>query len=173
MRNDLSLIQPTVEYEAAYTEMLADWNRTGEKKIPFVLNEDTSDFVLLVSKWRAASQGIGIPENFVPYSNFWLIDPERRILGVVNIRHYLNDTLLQQGGHIGYGIRPSERRKGYATIMLHLALAEAKKMGLERVLITCDQENTGSAKTILHNGGKLESEILIGDEWLQRYWIEL
>ena len=104
-----------------------------------------------------------------------MLDVERDILlGAVNIRHYLNDYLLQFGGHIGDGIRPSERRKGYATEMIRLALIECKKLGIDRVLMVCDKSNIGSAKSIINNGGILENEFVDEDgEINQRYWIDL
>ena len=105
--------------------------------------------------------------------DFYLTDNTNRILGVVNIRHRLTDKLLIEGGHIGYGIRPSERRKGYATKILELALVEAKKLGIERALVTCDKENIGSAKTILRNGGKFDQENLYEGRIVQRYWIDV
>ena len=94
-------------------------------------------------------------------------------MGAVNIRHYLNDTLLKAGGHIGYGIRPSERRKGYATAMIALALDECRKLGINKVLICCNKENIGSAKSIINNGGILENEIEEDGHIIQRYWIQL
>ncbi len=95
-------------------------------------------------------------------------------MGAVNIRHYLNDYLLQYGGHIGDGIRPSERRKGYATKMVGLALEECKKLGINRVLMVCDKDNIGSAKSIVYNGGVLENEFADEDGTIeQRYWIDL
>ncbi len=111
----------------------------------------------------------------VPGSTFFLLDEERdRLLGAVNIRHYLNDALLLDGGHIGDGIRPSERRKGYATKMIGLALEECKKLGIEKALICCDKSNIGSAKSIINNGGVLENEITDEDgELVQRYWITI
>jgi len=106
---------------------------------------------------------------------FFLLDNEKnKFLGAVNIRHYLNEILLKEGGHIGLGIRPSERRKGYATQMIALALIECKKLGINKVLITCDKSNIGSAKSILKNGGKLENEFVNSDGDIeQRYWINL
>ena len=114
-------------------------------------------------------------EGLVPDSVFFLLDEDRnKLLGAVNIRHYLNDELLKEGGHIGDGIRPSERRKGYATEMVRLALIECKKLGIDRVLMTCDKDNVGSAKSILKNGGVLENEFLNEDGNIeQRYWIDL
>ena len=103
---------------------------------------------------------------------FGIIDD--KIVGTIQIRHYLNEYLLKFGGHIGYGVRPSERRKGYATKMLSLALGECKRLGIERVLITCDKDNVGSARTIQKNGGVLENELTDDSgEIHQRYWIEI
>ena len=111
----------------------------------------------------------------VPDSVFFLLDTERnRLLGAVNIRHYLNEFLLKEGGHIGDGIRPSERRKGYATEMIRLALNECRKMGIDKVLMTCNKDNIGSAKSIINNGGILENEFINSNgEIEQRYWITI
>ena len=92
----------------------------------------------------------------------------------MNIRHYLNEALLKEGGHIGDGIRPSERRKGYATEMIRLALIECRKLGIDRVLMTCEKNNIGSAKSILKNGGVLENEFVNSEGCVeQRYWIRV
>ena len=111
----------------------------------------------------------------VPDSVFFLLDEDRdRLLGAVNIRHYLNESLLKEGGHIGDGIRPSERRKGYATEMIRLALIECKKLGIDKVLMTCDKDNIGSARSIVKNGGVLENEFVNSDgDAEQRYWITI
>lgn len=96
------------------------------------------------------------------------------MVGAINIRHYLNDNLLKHGGHIGDGVRPSERQKGIATRMIALGLEECKKLGLKRVLMTCRKDNIGSAKSIINNGGILENEIKQDDGVVtQRYWIDL
>ena len=114
-------------------------------------------------------------EDRVPDSVFFLLDEDRdRLLGAVNIRHYLNDSLLREGGHIGDGIRPSERRKGYATEMIRLALLECKKLGIDKVLMTCDQDNIGSVRSIVKNGGILENEFVNAEGHVeQRYWISI
>jgi len=80
--------------------------------------------------------------------------------------------MLINAGHIGDSIRPSERRKGYATAMIGLALKEAKALGIDRVLMCCDKENIGSAKSIMKNGGVLENEVVVDGVVEQRYWIE-
>ena len=113
-------------------------------------------------------------EGLVPDSTFFCFDEKRNLMvGAVNIRHDLNDYLLKYGGHIGDGIRPSERRKGYATEMIRLALEECRELGLTRVLMTCDKNNIGSAKSIIRNGGILENEVLEEGSIKQRYWIAL
>ena len=113
-------------------------------------------------------------DGLVPDSTFFCLDVERNIIvGAVNIRHYLNEHLLAHGGHIGDGIRPSERRKGYATQMIGLALDECKKLGIKKVLMVCDKENVGSVKSITNNGGILETEQMENGKTEQRYWIDL
>ena len=84
----------------------------------------------------------------------------------------MNESLLLNGGHIGDGVKPSERRKGIATKMIALALDECKKLGIENVLMVCDKNNIGSAKSIINNGGVLENEIEVDGVIEQRYWID-
>lgn len=91
------------------------------------------------------------------------------------MRHRFNAFLAAYGGHIGYSVRPSERRKGYAARMLRDTLPFCRQIGLEKVLISCRTDNVGSRKTILANGGVYESTIFVPgrDEELERYWIDL
>lgn len=96
-----------------------------------------------------------------------------KLVGMIDIRHELNEHLLNFGGHIGYSIRKSERNKGYATEMLALGLIECKTIGINKVLITCDKKNTASAKTMLNNGAVFENEVLNSDGITQRYWITI
>ncbi len=111
----------------------------------------------------------------VPNTVFLALDENERLVGMINIRHRLNDYYEKYGGHIGYGVRPSERGKGYAKQMLAFALVEASKLGLEKVLITCSTHNVASAKTIRHNGGIFESEVFDPHDqtMTERYWIAL
>lgn len=114
-------------------------------------------------------------QNKVPATTFFTIrESDNKIVGMVNLRHYLNDELRRVGGHIGYGIRPSERRKGYAKIQLYLALVEAQKIGLDRVMVTCVNTNEPSDRTINALGGIFDRE-----EWEEKnstlnvYWINV
>ena len=172
----LKLIKLTKEYEAALADMIDEWKRDQEinhtNHSPWsIFKNDYHNFDYYLDHLEIKSEGDGK----VPDSVFFLLDEDRnRLLGAVDIRHYLNEHLLREGGHIGDGIRPSERRKGYATEMIRLALIECKKLGINKVLMTCDKDNIGSAKSIINNGGILENEFVNSDgEIEQRYWITL
>jgi predicted acetyltransferase len=106
------------------------------------------------------------PDHFVPCTTYWWADGDA-YLGRVNIRHRLNADLREIGGHIGYDIRPSARRQGHATAMLAAALPLAAALGIDKALITCDDDNIGSRKVIERNGGVLEDER--GGKL--RYWV--
>ena len=115
-----------------------------------------------------------VRDGLVPATTYMAVSTsDGHLIGMVDIRHRLNDYLLNFGGHIGYSIRKSERRQGYATEMLKLALIECLKLNIKKVLVTCDKNNVGSAKTIINNYGKLENEIEEGNSITQRYWITL
>lgn len=138
----------------AYHRLIQDWKSDWNEATPWLLRDDASDFAKLIKKWAGYSRGIGLDENWVPNSTYFLLDAREEIVGVINIRHYLNDRFRTGGGHIGYGVPPSQRGKGYATLMLQLALEEARRMGIDDVLLSIFPNNTGSRKVILNNGGK-------------------
>ena len=106
---------------------------------------------------------------------FYVRKSDNKIVGMIQVRHYFNEYLEKYAGHIGYSVRPSERRKGYAKSMLKEALKFCKEIGLERVMVTCEESNIGSEKTILANGGVFEYTIHQPEENinLKRYWIDL
>ena len=173
---NVKLIKLTKEYQKELGEMIDEWKYDQE-----VNHTDTSPWAIFKNDYHDFDYYLEhldykiADEKHVPSSTFFLLDVERnRLLGAANIRHYLNERLLFDGGHIGDGIRPSERRKGYATKLIGLALLECKKLGLDRVLITCDKDNIGSAKSIINNGGVLENEVVDSEgKTIQRYWIDL
>jgi len=119
-------------------------------------------------------RGVNLPPHHVP-STFLFALVGQRIVGRVAIRHTLNDFLLRVGGHIGYVVVPEFRRQGHATTILGLALHIARdRLGIDRVLVTCDADNIGSIRTIENNGGVLE-EVISGpdlDTPKRRYWID-
>lgn len=167
------LVEPTASLEGPFIDFMNDWKTTGEKRVPFFLDFDYSDFPKYVQTLKNYSQGIDIPEGFVPHSTYWLISEENRIIGVSNMRHTLTAKLLREGGNIGYGIRPSERKKGFATDLLRQTLLKAGELGLTKVLLTCDKLNTGSIGTILNNNGLFDSEEELDSRTVRRYWIHL
>ena len=173
---NVRLIKLTKEYYAQLSEMIDEWKLDHElnhaNTSPWtIFRNDYHDFDYYLENLETNEP----KDGRVPDSVYFLLDVERDILlGAVNIRHCLNDYLLQFGGHIGDGIRPSERRKGYATEMIRLALIECRKLGINRVLMVCDKTNVGSAKSIIKNGGVLENEIVDDNGKIQqRYWIDV
>ena len=122
--------------------------------------------------------------NLLTQANICLIQPSEqyqheimdfrgRIVGMINVRYDLTEEMYRYLGHIGYCVRKSERQKGYAAEMLRLALKEAKKIGLDRVLLTVDSDKTASIATMKKNGAVLENEVPYLGKLTQRYWIEL
>ena len=169
----LELIKPNMDLEKEYHDFAKEWENCGEEIIPFsarLLDMNYREWLKYTYKIEEEET---CPSHLVPAYTYFLISKNKRIIGAINIRHSLSDYLFNYGGHIGYGVRPSERGKGYASLMLSLSLPIAKKLGIEKILITCDKENIGSAKTILNNGGVLENEVKKDGEIIQRYWIEL
>ena len=118
-----------------------------------------------------------VPEGKVPATQFVLTDPEsNRIYGMLQVRHCLNEYLRNFAGHIGYSVRPTERRKGYAKKMLKQALRFCKEeLGMEQVLVSCLVENEPSRRTITACGGVFEEKVYehIEGVWLEKYWISL
>ena len=167
----LSLVKLDEKYKNHLIEMMEEWCATGERIIPYAIRKvDYREFDNYINHLEVKDSKDGL----VPDSTFFCLDEERNIfLGAVNIRHYLNDSLLLNGGHIGDGVRPSERRKGIATKMIKLALEECKKIGIHNVLMVCDKENIGSAKSIQNNSGILENEITVNGRVEQRFWINI
>lgn len=167
------LVKPTLSMEKEYVDYITEWEATEEKIVPNAAKRDSMSFKELLTKWKEYESERMYEKGLVPSSIYFLMDEDKKIYGAIDIRHELNDYLLQYGGHIGYGIRPSQRRKGYASQMLTLALPISKKLGINKALITCDKSNVGSAKTIINNGGIIENEVINENEITQRYWIEL
>ncbi|MCL1631983.1 GNAT family N-acetyltransferase [Sporolactobacillus sp. CPB3-1] len=167
------LIELTPELEESFNSYLSEWIQSGEAIVPSASAKGAEAYSQFLEKLNEGKTDIVRRRGWVPATLYFLVDEQNYLYGSVHLRHELNEALVNLGGHIGYGIRPSERHKGYATKMLALALDKARNLQLKRVLLTCDQNNIGSAKTILHNGGVLENELRHGERITQRYWIEL
>ena len=115
-----------------------------------------------------------VPKGLVPSSTYLAVrEKDNYIVGMIDIRHYLNEYLTQVGGNIGYGVRKTERNKGYAKQMLKLALEKCKELKIKKVLITCDEDNIASEKVILSANAKLEDIRNVNGENKKRFWIDL
>ena len=157
--------------------MVAEFRAAGEHNFPHGANghgvQATEDFDAYLADIRSHARGKHLPPGSVPCTVYWLTRGDR-VLGTGSVRHHLNDFLLHEAGHIGYCIRPGERRRGCGTAFCALLVARARALGIERILITCDADNVASTRVIQHNGGVLEDErpSLHRNKIKRRYWIE-
>lgn len=167
------LVAPSAAYKDSYRALVAEFTAGGEPLVPFPLAFPNENFEAFLAALAGCERGIGIPADFVPHSTFWLVEGAE-VLGVSNLRHRLTERLRVEGGHIGYGIRPSARGRGLGREILRLTLAEAARRGIGRVLLTCARGNSPSAAVIAANGGRLHSEEFVAarGEVVQRWWIE-
>lgn len=155
---NLRLEAPETRHENRALEYRQEHFLNGEKRIHAGA---LLDKILLYDEWLKSLKE-GVNPKWVPFSTFFAVrEIDDRIVGMICVRHTINDSLREYGGHIGYGVRPTERGKGYATEMLSQALQYSRDViGLDDVILTCSKENIGSQKVILKNGGVLEREFL-------------
>lgn len=170
----LELVIPSEKYKEKINDYKDEFIKNGDSMdgTAGLQNADTFE------KWYSAlidnSNEKTVRDGLVPATTYLAIrKSDSKLVGMIDIRHKLNEYLLNFGGNIGYSIRKTERRKGFATEMLKLALEKCKDMKIDKVLITCDKDNIASAKTIINNGGSLENEVLEDNSITQRYWITL
>ncbi|BDU51369.1 GNAT family N-acetyltransferase [Haliovirga abyssi] len=156
-----------------YFEYIREWEKSEEKIIPWASRCDDLNFEELQTRWSKYEEDSMYAKGLVPSTLYFMIDENERIIGAIDVRHKLNENLKKSGGHIGYGIRLSERKKGYATLMLKLILDILKDKKYNKILITCNDENIASAKTIEKNGGIMENKIQNNEEIVRRYWVTL
>lgn len=173
MGENVRLVKPSSEYKEEYLDFHKEWKSSGEDMIPWVIKKDPSDFNEMIQSLLDAEKGKNLPQGWVPDSTFWSVEENNRVLGVVNIRHSLTENLMNSGGHVGYGIRPSERKKGYATKLLSLSLEKTKELGIDATLVVCDKWNEASKRTILNNGGISDKDFIEEDgNVILRFWIK-
>lgn len=163
----VELVRPNGIYEhsyRAYIEELAD-----EVRYPFPLDFDHRDFDALLRRLSDFENGRNLPDGFVPSSTYWLIE-HGELVGVSNLRHFLNERIFNAGGHIGLGIRPKARGRGLGNLLLSLTITEARRKGIGELHIHCHKHNAASARMIMANGGVLISELCDGEDGIiQRY----
>lgn len=173
--DEIRLIKPTIDYADDIMKYRQE----------FINSDDSLDGSGNLKNCLSADEWIRMinlleneetcPKDMVTSNIFIAIRlSDNKIVGIIDFRHHINDPILSVwGGHIGYSVRPDERKKGYAKEMLRQNLKNCKKYGLDKVLITCNYHNIASEKTIIANGGVFEKEIYVDDNRMKRYWIHL
>ena len=174
--NDVILVKPTQEYANQIAEYRQEFLDAGDSMDGCGSLRQLADPYAFIQKCKDYESLETLPDDRVLATQFMLVrTSDDRLLGMIQVRHYFNDYLSKFGGHIGYSIRPSERRKGYAKKMLNMVLPFCRELNLKKVLITCVDGNIGSEKTILANGGAYEYTIHEPNENenIKRFWIKL
>ena len=152
----IKLVEPCPHYFDSYIEAFHAYKK--HKVASYAFSDATQ--INIFDKFDYYKNEDHLPPNRVGAHFCWLVDDEKHyFIGEITIRHRLNAALERYGGHIGYGVRFSEWNKGFGTLMLELALAEAKKLGLREILITCDDQNIGSARVMEKNGFTLGDKV--------------
>lgn len=163
----MQLVKPSLKYKMSFQNALREFIAEGRKT-----EGDPKDIKGYLKKARLFDKGANLPKGKVPASTFWLID-KGSFIGRVGIRRKLNKNLRAQGGHIGYVIRPSKRKMGYGSKILELALKKAKKLNINKALVTCDEDNLASQKIIEKNGGQLHKRGVYDGVKIRFYYIKL
>ena len=172
---ELVLVKVAEEYAsqiADYRQEMLDAGSSMDGTGSLKVMENPYDYI---TKCRNYEKKETLPEGRVIATQFLFIrKSDSKIVGMIQVRHYFNEYLEKYSGHIGYSVRPSERRKGYAKTMLKMALPFCNSIGLEKVLITCNEDKEGSERTIRANGGEFESIIFEPTEGvnLKRFWVK-
>lgn len=173
------LIAPTTAVHRSFLAAMEEFQREGRggpgdrtsighEMTRHARDWDTPEgFAAFVAQLRAEGhEDTPRPNGIVPQTTLWYVDGAE-YLGRVGIRHWLTAFLLEEGGHIGYDVRPSARRRGHATRMLQLALPVARDLGIDAALVTCDSDNEPSRRVIESAGGVFEDQR--GNKL--RYWV--
>jgi predicted acetyltransferase len=168
----LELRMLRTEDEWSFRKAIKEFGReTPSWQFAFGFDESVA-FSNYVKQLEGHSRGVGVPESFVP-NTFFVGVVDGVVVGRLSLRHSLNDSLARVGGHIGYGVVPSQRRRGYATEMLRQAIPICAALGIGRALITCDEHNIGSCKVVEACGGIFEGIIDCPESGVpkRRYWL--
>lgn len=138
----LKLIDAVPDLAQEFLAMAAEWREAGKGKF----KDGFGDFRSYVARLQAATRTNDLPVDWIPGNTCWFVTEANRVIGTSRPRHWLVPHLEKEGGHIGYDIRSSERRKGFGTVLLKLTLKIAQVLGLREVIVTCDSDNTGSVR---------------------------
>ena len=167
-----------VKPDLSYADEIIKYKEESLAESPIINGSAGLDRFSSIEIWfeelKKRSREDTVPKGLVPSSTYLGVrEKDNYIVGMIDIRHYLNEYLTQAGGHIGYGVRKTERNKGYAKQMLKLALEKCKELKIKKVLITCDEDNIASEKVILSANAKLEDIRNVDGENKKRFWIDL
>ena len=167
-----------VEPDLSYADEIIKYKEESLAESPIINGSAGLDRFSSIEVWleelKKRSCEDTVPKGLVPSSTYLAVrEKDNYIVGMIDIRHYLNEYLTQVGGNIGYGVRKTERNKGYAKQMLKLALEKCKDLKIKKVLITCDEDNIASEKVILSANAKLEDIRNVDGENKKRFWIDL
>lgn len=175
IKESLSLIRPTADLAQDFHQMILEFRKNGEMSIEASYDRCSQDFPTYLKYCQDLEIGKKLPEGFVSSTTFWLVRNMSRVIGISHLRHHLSPGLKIEGGHIGYSIRPSERKKGYGTKQLNLVLQACRQFEMEKVMITCDFDNIGSIQIIENNGGIRTGEAISprSNKKVFHYWITL
>jgi predicted acetyltransferase len=174
----LELISPRIRLRRSWLASREEWGRGIHQDGAGLHSDDDVDTPACFSVWverllREADTSTPAGEGRVHANYWWVTEGGSTYLGAISLRHELNEFLLRARGHIGYGIRPSARGRGVATWALRSVLPRASALGLEKVLVTCDDANLASAHVIIKAGGVLEDVRPTELGFTRRYWITL
>jgi predicted acetyltransferase len=153
MTQTIELVRPNSSLRDSYRGLVAEFEASREKLVPFVLGFEHDNFDAFLALLDDCARGVDLPIGFVAHSTFWLVRDRTSVVGVSNIRHALTNALRREGGNIGYGIRPSVRRQGLGIAILQQSLRRASEIGLSRVLVTCAKTNVGFDEVYFEQSG--------------------
>jgi len=170
----LKLVCPTKEHEQQAKEFIQEFKDNNSNINGSGGLENHANYIDWLEKIDKESNVDTLEPGMIQANTYFVIrESDNCIIGIIRMRPVLNESLLKRGGHLGCSVRPAERKKGYATEMVHLGLEKCSELGINKVLVTCDKSNIGSAKAIQNNFGVLENEIVDEGEVIQRYWIDV
>jgi len=170
---DLILVEPTTDLAEEFMTYVSSFDDAVINGSGFHYAASVTSASETISKLHGYARGEGLPDGWVPSSTFWAVEG-RQIVGMITLRHFLNERLEKIGGHVGYSVHPSHRGRGLASKMLKMILPKAREMGLRRLLLVCEKSNEASARVMEKNGADSLVESQSEDGIVTQYrWIGL